>query len=76
MMRIVHLKPFQRVHFASNIDANFTKKAAHEGNTLKNERGCPSSRLGVDMVSFWVFKKEKAIILSISLRVFRIEISI
>ena len=44
--------------------------------TLQNERGCPLSRLGVDMVSFWVFKKEIAIFLSISLRVFRIEVSI
>ena len=44
--------------------------------TLQNERGCPLCRLGVDMVSFLVFKKEIAIFLSISLRVFRIEVSI
>ena len=70
-MRIVHLQPFQRLHFASK---QYKKKQSLGATSIQNE--CPSSRLGVDMISCRVFKKEKVIVLSILLGPIRIGISI
>ena len=74
MMRIVHLQPFQRLHFASKQYKISLRKQPLRATSIQN--GCPSSRLGVDMISRRVFKKEKVIVLSILLGLIRIEISI